>query len=173
MRHCSNRSWNIVVNVMAASAHLTGEARQRPYRSGGIRSGTTQIRPGCWFCSNRISFGADGMINQRCQFENREFVATGDRCYLGPEVMILTSSHAVGSKEQRAAAYAGSRVTIHDGCWIGARATILPGVSLGEGCVIAAGSVVARSTAGDGLYGGVPARRIRDLHDDERPSTRA
>ncbi|WP_447643573.1 acyltransferase [Nocardioides zeae] len=52
---------------------------------------------------------------------------------------------------------------IGNGAWIGARALILPGVSVSEGCVIAAGAVVNRNTEPHGLYAGVPARRIRDL----------
>ena len=50
-----------------------------------------------------------------------------------------------------------------DGCWICAGCTILPGVTIGEGCVIAAGSVVNKDCAPDGLYAGVPAKRIKDL----------
>lgn len=53
--------------------------------------------------------------------------------------------------------------TVGDGCWIGANATILPGVTVAPGCVIAAGAVVTKDTEPDGLYAGVPARRVRDL----------
>jgi acetyltransferase-like isoleucine patch superfamily enzyme len=54
-------------------------------------------------------------------------------------------------------------VRIGNGCWIGAGVTILPGVTIGEGCVIGAGSVVTRSTEANGLYVGMPARRVREL----------
>ena len=56
-------------------------------------------------------------------------------------------------------------VSIGDGVWIGAGATVLAGVSIGDGCVIAAGAVVATDCEPNGLYGGIPARRIRDLDD--------
>ena len=54
-------------------------------------------------------------------------------------------------------------IYVGEGCFIGANVTVLPGVNVGEGCVIAAGAVITRDCAPDGLYGGVPARRIRDL----------
>jgi maltose O-acetyltransferase len=54
-------------------------------------------------------------------------------------------------------------VSVGNGSWLGTGVTVLPGVTIGEGCVIAAGAVVTADCAPDGLYAGVPARRIRDL----------
>jgi maltose O-acetyltransferase len=54
-------------------------------------------------------------------------------------------------------------VTVGDGCWLGACCIILPGVAIASGCIIAAGAVVSKSTEENGLYAGVPARRIRSL----------
>jgi maltose O-acetyltransferase len=56
-----------------------------------------------------------------------------------------------------------SPVRIGSGCWLGAGVIIVPGVEVGAGCVIAAGAVVASDLPANGLYGGVPARRIDDL----------
>jgi len=165
VRRYVNRRWNLVVNVLAASPLLPGEHRMRLYRTAGIDPGTTAIRPGCWFFSDRITFGPDGMVNRGCQFENRELIRIGAHCYFGPEVLILTSTHDLGKSHQRAAGYAGEIVTVGDGCWIGARATVLPGVRVASGCVIGAGAVVVEDTEPNGVYGGVPARRLRDLPD--------
>lgn len=159
----ANRLWNLRVNVLAASAFLSGRLRERLYRSGGIDPRSTQLRPGSWFFSSRITFGEDGMINGGCYFENREDVTIGHRVFLGPQVMVGTSTHVIGGPEQRAGTYSGRGVTIGDGCWIGARAVILPGVDVAAGCVIGAGAVVTRSTEPDGVYVGSPARRVRDL----------
>ncbi|MCR4913326.1 MAG: acyltransferase [Lactobacillus sp.] len=54
-------------------------------------------------------------------------------------------------------------VKIDDGCWIGANVTILPGVHIGKGCVIGAGAVVNKDCEPNGVYVGVPAKRIKDL----------
>ena len=158
-----NRLWNLTVNILAASPWLTGRIRERLYRSGGIEPNGTQIRTGCWFFSSKVSFGRGGMINAGCYFENREEIHLGKNVFIGPQVLIGTSSHELGLAEQRAGKYAGAPVAIGDGCWIGARAIILPGVTVARGCVIAAGAVVTRSTEPDGLYAGVPAVRRRDL----------
>ena len=142
---------------------LRGARRERLYRAGGIDVNGTQIRTGCWFFSSKITFGEGGMINSGCYFENREQITVGDRVFMGPQVMVGTSTHEIGPASQRAGAYAGSSVAIEDGCWIGARAIILPGVRVARGCVVAAGAVVTADTSPDGLYAGVPATRRRDL----------
>lgn len=158
-----NRFWNFRVNVLAASPLIVGERRAKLYASAGIRLQGTSVRPACWFFSNNISFGPSGMVNRGCQFENREEISVGSAVYFGPEVFVGTSSHLVGSQEQRAGAYSPGPVSIGNGCWIGARAMILPGVSIAPGCVIAAGAVVTSDTEPNGLYAGVPARRKKDL----------
>lgn len=54
-------------------------------------------------------------------------------------------------------------ITVGKGCWIGANAIILPGVTIGDGCIIGAGAVVNKDCAPNGLYVGVPTKRVRDL----------
>ena len=54
-------------------------------------------------------------------------------------------------------------IEVHDGCWIGANSTILPGSVIEKGCVIAAGSVVKGLLKPNRLYAGVPAKEIRQL----------
>lgn len=164
MEHrAANRPWHVLVNVAAASPLLTEERRVRLYRRGGIDLAGTSIRPGCYFLSDQVTFGTGGMINHNCYFESREPISIGSRVFLGPQVMLATSTHEIGHDRQRAGAYRGASLSIGDGAWIGARAVVLPGVSVGAGCIIASGAVVTRSTDPHGLYGGVPARRIRDL----------
>ncbi|WP_424977190.1 acyltransferase [Labedella endophytica] len=69
----------------------------------------------------------------------------------------------MGGPERRASKSLSLAVTIATGVWIGSGATVLPGLSVGQGCMIAAGSVVTRDCEDNGLYAGVPARRIREL----------
>jgi maltose O-acetyltransferase len=158
-RRSANRLWHGLVNVSAASAFLTEGQRRRLYRRGGIDLAGTSVRPGCWFFSDKITFGDGGMMNHGCVIENREHVTIGDRVFIGPGVLIGTSTHETGPPEMRAGDYVGRPVVIEDGCWIGARAVILPGVTIARGCIVGAGAVVTRSTQPDGLYVGVPAQR--------------
>jgi maltose O-acetyltransferase len=84
--------------------------------------------------------------------------------YIAHRVNVLTATHAIGDRRQRASLPQQRRpVEIGSGCWLGTGATVLPGVTIGDGCVIAAGAVVTGDCTADGLYAGVPARRIRDL----------
>ena len=69
----------------------------------------------------------------------------------------------MGEHKQRAGKSIFGSITIGSGVWIGADVTILPGINIADGCVIGAGSVVAKSTQPDGLYCGNPAKRIKDL----------
>lgn len=93
-------------------------------------------------------------------------IAIGARCDIAPEVCILTGSHEIGGPERRGGTGTASPVRIGDGCWIGARATILPGVTVGDSVIVAAGAVVAADVPPNALVGGVPARIIRMLGDD-------
>jgi acetyltransferase-like isoleucine patch superfamily enzyme len=124
------------------------------------------VMPGCHFYSDRVSIGAQSWINRGCHFDSHEQITIGDNVDVGMEVMFCTSSHRAGPPTKRAGEYVGAPIVIGDGTWIGTRASILPGVTVAEGCVIAAGSVVVKDCASHGFYAGVPAKRIRDLPPD-------
>jgi maltose O-acetyltransferase len=82
---------------------------------------------------------------------------------LGHDVLLLTFDHDIGPSEYRCGRLVAAPIRIGDGAWIGARATVLPGVSVGDGAVVAAGSVVTRDVARNTLVAGVPARLVRTL----------
>ena len=90
-------------------------------------------------------------------------VTIGDRCDIAPEVAIQTGGHEIGPAERRAGKGKVFDVTVGDGCWIGARSTILGGVQIGSGCVVAACACVCKDAGPDCLLGGVPAKQIRRL----------
>jgi len=132
-------------------------------RTAGLEIDTEKIGPRCWFHTYAMTVGHDTRINNGCWFENHAPIAIGSEVALGYQVLVLTSTHEPGPPERRHGEWRTAPVTIGDGCWIGARATILPGVTIGGGAVIAAGAVVAEDCEPDALYAGVPARHIRDL----------
>lgn len=155
--------WGFLVNAAAASPALSALTRTRILRRCGVDVVTTDVRPGCWFFSADVRIGEMTLINHRCYFDSRESITVGDHCSLAPEVMLCTSGHRPGDAAKRAGAYEAAPINVRNGSWLGTRATILGGVTIGEGCIVAAGAVVTQDCAPHGMYAGVPARRVRDL----------
>ena len=81
-------------------------------------------------------------------------------------VIIITDDHEIGPPWHRCGDRVARPVVIEDGVWIGARVTLLPGVTIGRGSVVAAGAVVNKDVPPNTLVGGVPARILRTLPGD-------
>lgn len=109
----------------------------------------------------KIYIGANSFINQRCLI--RPNVTVGKNVSIGPGVMLMSDSHTLGDEMKRAGESTYKRISIGDGCWIGAGAIILGGVSVANGVMIAAGSVVNSNCEANAIYGGVPAKKIKQL----------
>jgi maltose O-acetyltransferase len=162
-RHPNSALWQWLVNGIAASDAWNPQTRAAILRRAGIEVGSSLIQSGVYFFSSQIEFGDYVWINHRVYFDTRDWIRIGDRTGLGPETMVITSTHEHGDHFQRRGSYKTAPVTIGAGCWIGSRVMILPGVTIGDGCTIASGAVVTGDCEPDGLYAGVPAKRIRDL----------
>ncbi|MDE6838501.1 MAG: sugar O-acetyltransferase [Acutalibacter sp.] len=99
-------------------------------------------------------------------------VTIGDNCNFGPNVTIVTPIHPMVPSERNAIRTASGEVKrlcyakpVHIGndCWFGASVTVCPGVTVGDGCVIGAGSVVTRDIPPNSFAAGVPCRVIREI----------
>lgn len=91
-------------------------------------------------------------------------VHIGSDVMMGPDCVIYTAMHNYDRRDVliREQGYAPLRpVTVEDDCWIGGRVTILPGVTLGKGCVIATGAVVTKDVPPYAVAAGVPAKVVR------------
>jgi maltose O-acetyltransferase len=155
---------DILVNMVLASWLVPPPARAAVFRRVGMQLGSgVNVRAGCFFGGTDVRIGAGTFVNYKCFFDNSESITLGRDCSLGMEVMLCTSSHEIGDARKRAGVDRAASITIGDGCWLGARATVLPGVKVGDGCVIAGGSVVTADCEPNGLYAGNPAKRVRDL----------
>ncbi|WP_230668070.1 acyltransferase [Microbacterium sp. MEC084] len=129
----------------------------------------SSIHLGAWTDIARgLVIGDDTTINQNCRLDSRGGLTIGNRVSISADCIILTADHDVQSFD-----FAGRRtpVVIHDYVFLGTRVTVLPGVTIGEGAVVAAGAVVSRDVEPYAIVGGVPAKKIgerrRDL--DYRP----
>ena len=128
-------------------------------------SGFEVVEP-CGFSGARIqtpslTIGIGTWANRGVSIEGRGAVSIGEGVLIGPEVLIVTSTHerATDGRVRADSTYQPVRIGNH--CWIGARVMILPGVTIDDGVTVAAGAVVAADLGPGGLYGGVPARRLK------------
>ena len=104
-----------------------------------------------------VSIGANSRINRDCMIDVRGGVRIGDNVSISPQVAISTAAHSAADPEFRVEI---RPVVIEDNVWIGMRAMILGGVTLGRGCVVAAGAVVTKDVPPLTIVAGVPARPV-------------
>ncbi len=157
-------------------AHTAGRTRAAVFRVAGLRIGRGTVVAGALRLSGTtnphrtLRIGSRCFINTNCQIDAAAAVTIGDHVYLSQDVCIITNSHLVGNAIQRAGALTSAPVSVGDGCWVGARATILPGVAIGSGSIVAAGAVVTADVPPDTLVAGVPAREVRRLDGAHDPA---
>lgn len=155
---------DLLINGFVMSSLLPRSARWRLLRLCGMEiEGWCAVSPGCWFGGRDIRIGRGSTVNYGVFFDNAARIDIGNNVDIGMQTMLITGTHGFGDSTRRAGPSSVAPVTVEDGTWIGARAVILPGVRIGSGCVIAAGSVVTKDCQPDGVYAGVPAVRVRDL----------
>ena len=110
-----------------------------------------------------LSIGEESWIGTGLTIHGNGSVVIGSNCDLGPEVACLTGTHSIGTARRRAGKGHSTVVNISDGCWIGARSTLVGTVDIGSGSVVGACSLVIRNLDEDSLAAGIPAREIRTL----------
>ncbi|MEU3778795.1 DapH/DapD/GlmU-related protein, partial [Streptomyces sp. NPDC032472] len=104
----------------------------------------------------RLDLAERVFINQNCTFLDYAGIRLGGRVMVGPKVTFITSGHPVDPEERRLY-LTGAPIDVAENVWIGAGATILPGVSIGRDAVIAAGAVVADDVPPASLVTGTKA----------------
>ena len=112
---------------------------------------------------NGLRIGDHCRINRNCCLDARGSLSIGNNVSISPEVTILTLQHFYNDPQF---ADDPRPVVIEDHVWIGTRATILPGVTIGRGAVVAAGALVTKDVAPCVIVGGVPARLIGERELD-------
>lgn len=108
-----------------------------------------------------ITLGKNVFINHACSFLDMGGITIEDNVLIGPRVNLVTENHPLDPSDRRALIV--KPIVIKRNAWIGAGATILPGVTIGENAVIAAGAVVSKDVPANTVVGGVPAKFIKTL----------
>lgn len=113
---------------------------------------------------HNISIGDNSGIGQRSHITANDIIEIGENVMIGPQLIMTTSIHGISKEKNMIDLPVTSKpIKIGDNVWIGARVTILPGTTIGNNVVIAAGAVVAEDCSSNGLYGGVPSRIIKRI----------
>ena len=133
---------------------------QRIFESTGRN---INIEKGAYFGTGKgIEIGDNSGIGVNCQVYGPAKIA--NNVMMGPEVIILTANHSSERLDIpmiQQGCLPCQKVTIFDDVWIGTRAIILPGVTIGKGSIIGAGSVVTKDVSDYAVVGGNPARVIK------------
>lgn len=155
---------DVTLNLLIASPLLPRPLRPRLMRLTGMRVGRCKVAPGGWYGNTDISIGDESFLNYSVKLDSSDAeIHIGRDVNIGMGASLITGTHLPGPSSRRAGPPTGRPIYVGDGAWLGANVLILPGVRIGEGCLIAAGSVVTRDCERDTLYAGVPARAVRRL----------
>ena len=126
-----------------------------------IHESTTVFPPFHTNFGRFIRLGRNVFINHACSFLDLGGITIEDDVLVGPRVNITSENHPVDVAERKT--LVPDAVTIKRNAWIGAGATILPGVTVGENSVVAAGAVVTSDVPPNTVVAGVPARVVKEL----------
>lgn len=118
-----------------------------------------------------MRLGNDVLINANANFLDANLVTIGDRVLIGPDVKFYCGEHSIDASKRFGKRSDGSSyvisttrpIEVGNDVWIGGNVTILPGVKIGNNTIIAAGAVVNKDVPDNAIFGGVPAKKIKDL----------
>lgn len=116
----------------------------------------------CDYGSN-IHIGQNVFINVNNYFMDGADITIGNHVFIGPFCGFYTANHPLDYEKRNKGLEMALPITIGNNVWIGANVSIMPGVTIGDGCVIAAGSIVTKDIKANSLVAGVPAHIIKKI----------
>lgn len=109
-----------------------------------------------------ITVGSNVFINAGCRFQDQGGITIGDGTLIGHNVVLTTLNHQFNPNKRRDMTPAS--IIIGKNVWIGSSATVVPGIKIGDGAIVAAGAVVTKDVEENTIVGGVPARIIKKIN---------
>lgn len=126
----------------------------------GVRINSSVIITGV----GNLSIGANTWVGPNTTIMCSSEISIGANCDIAPGVYIGDGTHELTPQEDRIAGIdTTKKIFIGDGCWLCVNSTVLPGVTIGNKCVVAAGAVVTKNSEDMTIIAGVPAKKIKDL----------
>ena len=160
--------WEVISRTQRLSAALNtsttiDEMRERLSEiiESKIDKSTTIFVPFYTNFGRHIKIGKNVFINHACSFLDMGGITIEDDVQIAPRVNLVTENHPIDPSTRK---YLDLKpVVIKRNAWIGAGVTILPGVTVGENSIVAAGAVVNKDVPANTIVGGVPAKVIRSI----------
>ena len=164
-------AWDVVFRAQRLSPALNAsttidEMRERLSEiiDSKIDKSTTVFVPFYTNFGKHIKIGKNVFINHACSFLDLGGITIEDDVLIGPRVNLITENHPVDPTKRK---YLDLKsILIKRNAWIGAGATILPGVTVGENSIVAAGAVVNKDVPDNTIVGGVPAKLLRAIEQN-------
>lgn len=147
-----NSAYHTPEEIRALMAKLTGKP---------IDASFAMFPPFYTDCGKNITIGRHVFINAGCKLQDQGGITIGDGALIGHNVVMATLNHDP-VPENRGTMHPAP-IVMGKHVWIGANATILPGVTIGDGAIVAAGAVVTKNVAANTVVGGVPAKFIKNI----------
>jgi acetyltransferase-like isoleucine patch superfamily enzyme len=162
-------SWlNLLGNTWSAN-----RLRAQLLRLAGFRgihpSASVSKQVQLFYLRDGFTLGEGSFVNVGCFFEGP--VRIGRYCEIGSRCVFVTAKHVLPAQNKSLRPLIEQvPIVLEDHVWIGANATLLPGVHIGHGAVIGAGAVVTKNVPPNTVVAGVPARYIRQVYEDQKGS---
>jgi acetyltransferase-like isoleucine patch superfamily enzyme len=156
-----NRTLRLSAGLAASTDVVQIRERLSEITGTPIDSSTTIFAPFHTNFGRFIRFGSNVFINHACSFLDMGGITIQDDVLIGPSVNLVTESHPLDPTNRKTLLV--KPILIKKNAWIGAGATILPGVTIGENSVVAAGAVVSKDVPANTIVGGVPAKIIKSI----------
>lgn len=121
-------------------------------------------------CGKNITLGKRVFINAGCKFQDQGGIHIGDDVLIGHNAVLATLNHGLAPGERKDMAPAP--IVIGNNVWLGANVTVLPGVTIGDNAVVAAGAVVTKDVPAGTIVGGVPAKVLRPVEERKGKESR-
>ncbi|MEI7629280.1 MAG: sugar O-acetyltransferase [Bacteroidota bacterium] len=126
-----------------------------------IDKSTTIFAPFYTNFGRYISIGKNVFINHACSFLDMGGITIGDNVLIGPKVNLVSENHPIDPSQRNS--LIGKPIIIKNNAWIGASATILPGITVGENSIVAAGAIVTKDVPDNTIVAGNPAKQIKNI----------
>lgn len=142
---------------MAKPGSTEQDAALRALLCEDLPEGLTILAPVYFDYGAYTHFGRGTFVNHGCYFMDGGRIDIGENVFIGPFCGFYTASHPIDYKDRNKGIERALPIVVGDNCWFGANVSVMQGVTIGAGCVIAAGSVVTEDIPENCLVAGVPA----------------